>query len=117
MVSVERIYQHIRKDKKEGGNLYLYLRYQLKYLKCSVSEKYEVIKNKKSIGLRPKIVLTNEEFGHWEIDLSIGAEHKGAILMLVERKTKFLQMVKLKGKNTKELVQATINLLLPYKNG
>jgi IS30 family transposase len=51
--------------------------------------------------MRPEIVLTNQEFGHYEIDLIIGAEGKGAILTLVERKTKFLFMEKLKGKNAK----------------
>jgi len=116
MVSVERIYQHIRADKKNGGKLYKQLRHQLKHRKRPVSGKYEVIKNKKSIETRPEIVLTNQEFGHYEIDLIIGAEGKGAILTVVERKTKFLFMEKLKGKNAKELAKSMVNMLLPYKN-
>ena len=67
--------------------------------KRPVSGKNEIIKNKKSIETRPEIALTNEELGHFEIDLIIGAEVKGAILTIVERKTKFLFMEKLKGKN------------------
>lgn len=55
-------------------------------------------KNKKSIDNRPKIVLTNEEFGHFEVDLIVGTERKGSILTIVERKTKFLLMQKLRGK-------------------
>jgi IS30 family transposase len=66
--------------------------------------------------MRPEIVLTNQEFGHYEIDLIIGAEGKGAILTLVERKTKFLFMEKLKGKNAKELAKSMVNILIPYKN-
>jgi IS30 family transposase len=116
MVSVERIYQHIRTDKKNGGKLYLQLRHQLKHRKRPVSGKYEIIKNKKSIETRPEIVLTNQEFGHYEIDLIIGAEGKGAILTIVERKTKFLFMEKLKSKNAKELAKSMVNTLLPYKN-
>lgn len=115
MVSVERIYQYIRDDKKKGGNLYQYLRHQLKHRKRPVSGKHEVIKNKKSIDLRPEIVLSNEEFGHFEVDLIIGAEQKGAILTIVERKTKFLFMKKLKGKNAKELAKSMIDILIPYK--
>ncbi|MFB9121611.1 IS30 family transposase [Bergeyella porcorum] len=57
MVSVERIYQYIRNDKKNGGKLYKYLRLQLKHRKRPISGKHEVIKNKKSIDLRPEIVL------------------------------------------------------------
>lgn len=117
MVSTERIYQYIRKNKKDGGKLYLHLRHQLKHRKRPVSGKKEVIKNKKSIENRPEIVLTNQEFGHYEIDLIIGAEGKGAILTIVERKTKFLFMEKLKGKNAKELAKSMVNTLLPYKNG
>lgn len=116
IVSVERIYQDIRQDKKDGGKLYMQLRHQLKHRKRPVSGKHEVIKNKKSIETRPEIVLTNEEFGHFEIDLIIGAQAKGAILTIVERKTKFLFMEKLKGKNAKELAKSMVNTLLPYKN-
>ena len=116
MVSVERIYQHIREDKEKGGNLYQHLRHKLKHRKRPVSGKHEVIKNRKSINLRPKIVETNEEFGHFEVDLIIGAEHKGAILTIVERKTKFLIMSKLSSKNAKNLSKLMIDALLPYRN-
>ncbi len=115
-VSVERIYQYIRLDKKNGGKLYLQLRHQLKHRARPVTGKYELIKDKISIEKRPQIVLTNQEFGHYEIDLIIGAEGKGAIVTIVERKTKFLFMEKLKGKNAKELAQSMINIMLPYKN-
>ncbi|MFJ1322950.1 IS30 family transposase [Capnocytophaga canis] len=116
MVSTEKIYQYIREDKEKGGDLYQYLRHQLKHRKRPVSGKKEVIKNRKPIRLRPEIVLTNEEFGHFEVDLIVGAEHKGAILTIVERKTKFLIMRKLSGKNAKSLAKAMIYALLPYKD-
>ncbi|CEN51559.1 transposase (fragment) [Capnocytophaga canimorsus] len=75
-----------------------------------------MIRNRKPIRLRPEItVLTNEEFGHFEVDLIVGTEHKGAILTIVERKTKFLIMRKLSGKNAKSLAKAMIYALLPYK--
>ncbi|WP_392419727.1 IS30 family transposase [Capnocytophaga canis] len=116
MVSTEKIYQYIREDKEKGGDLYQNLRHKLKHRKRPVSGKKEVIKNRKPIRLRPEIVLTNEEFGHFEVDLIVGAEHKGAILTIVERKTKFLIMRKLSGKNAKSLAKAMIYALLPYKD-
>ncbi|CEN52560.1 transposase (fragment) [Capnocytophaga canimorsus] len=115
MVSTEKIYQYIREDKEKGGDLYQNLRHKLKHRKRPVSGKKEVIKNRKPIRLRPEIVLINEEFGHFEVDLIVGAENKGAILTIVERKTKFLIMRKLSGKNAKSLAKAMIYALLPYK--
>lgn len=55
-----------------------------------------MIKDRKSIELRPEVVLSNEEFGYFEVDLIIGAEHKRAILTIVERKTKFFNNEKVK---------------------
>ncbi|MFJ1354119.1 hypothetical protein ACILDV_08420 [Capnocytophaga canimorsus] len=34
-----------------------------------------LIRNRKPIRLRPEIVLTNEEFGRFEVDLIVGTEH------------------------------------------
>jgi IS30 family transposase len=115
MVCKERIYRYIRKNKKEGGKLYLHLRHQLKHRKRSLSGKHEAIKNKKSIELRPEIVETNTEFGHYEIDLIVGPENKGAVLTIVERKTKQLIMEKLRGKKASELANSLVNALLPFK--
>lgn len=116
IVSIERIYQYIREDKKKGGQLYRHLRHELKHRKRPVSGKHQVIKNKKSIEDRPQIVETNEEFGHYEIDLIVGAENKGAILTIVERKTKQLFMEKLRGKTADDLTKTLLNLMLPYKD-
>ncbi|CEN50563.1 conserved hypothetical protein [Capnocytophaga canimorsus] len=114
--NLDSIIKYIREDKEKGGDLYQYLRHKLKHRKRPVSGKKEVIKNRKPIRLRPEIVLTNEEFGHFEVDLIVGAEHKGAILTIVERKTKFLIMRKLSDKKAKILAKAMICTLLPYKD-
>lgn len=74
------------------------------------------IKNKVSIDLRPDLINNRERFGDFEIDTISGKENKGAIVTLMERKTNFLIMEKLKkGKNTKELARVVVRLLLPYK--
>jgi len=117
MVSHERIYQLIRRDKQEGGDLYKHTRHRLKHRKRPVGGKQITIKDKVSIDDRPAIVNEKMRFGDWEIDTIIGEENKGAIVTIVERQTGFLFMRKLpKGKGAKGLANLVIDLLLPYKN-
>jgi len=117
MVSHERIYQLIRKDKQEGGTLYKHTRHRLKHRKRPVGGKKVVIKDKVSIDDRPAVINNKLRFGDWEIDTIIGEENKGAIVTIVERQTGFLFMKKLpQGKVAKGLARAVIDLLLPYKH-
>lgn len=117
MVSVERIYQFIRKDKGQGGNLYKHLRHQLKHRKRPVGGDTKVkIKDRTSIDQRPEKANNRTEFGHWEVDLIEGKNHKGFMLTLTERVSKQLMMCYLpKGKNAKGVAKAMIDILLPYK--
>jgi IS30 family transposase len=115
MVSHERIYQYIRRDKAQGGTLYKHLRHRLKHRKRPVSRQV-LISDKVSIEQRPEIINRKGRFGDWEIDTIVGKEHKGAILTVTERRSGFLLMKKLpKGKNAKALAMELFYLLLPYK--
>jgi len=115
MVSHERIYQFIRKDKKEGGKLYQELRHQLKYRKRAVGKHYPIA-NRVSIDERPEIVDTKERFGDYEMDTIVGPNQQGVILTLTERKTNFIIMKKLElGRNAEGLKNQIIDLMLPYK--
>ena len=115
-VSHETIYKIIRKDKIEGGTLYKHTRHKLKHRKRSVGKKI-TIKNRVTIDQRPEIVNTKERFGDWEIDTIVGENNRGAIVTLVERKTSFMMMEKLKhGKKAKELTKTVIRLLIAYIN-
>jgi len=117
MVSHERIYQYLRKNKAQGGALFKHLRHQLKHRKRPLSGKQETIKDKVSIDFRSDIINNKERFGDWEIDLIIGKDGKGAILTIVERMTAFVLIRKLPfGKNAEELAKIVIDLLLPYKD-
>ena len=116
MVSFERIYQYVRKDKLNGGNLYKNMRHKLKHRKRPIGEDRIHIKNRVSIDERPRIVNLKERFGDWELDLIVGPNNKGAILTITERTTNFFMMNKLPyGKNSKELSKVLIEMLLPYK--
>lgn len=117
MVSHERIYQLIRKDKQEGGTLYKHTRHRLKHRKRPVGGKKIVIKDKTSIDQRPIIVNERGRFGDWEIDTIVGKGNKGAIVTIVERQTGFLFMRKLEqGKSARALAETVINMLMPYKS-
>lgn len=117
MVSFERIYQLIRQDKTQGGMLWTQTRHKLKHRKRPLNGKQVNIKNKVSIELRPAIVDTKERYGDWEIDTIIGENQKGAILTIIERKTGFMLMEKLKfGKQAAGLAKAAIRMLFAYKN-
>ena len=69
------------------------------------------IPNRVDIAERPPEVDTRETFGHWEGDTIIGAHHQGAIVTLVERKTRqgFCCHV---SRRTKERVAAGIIAML-----
>ena len=117
MVGKTTIYEFIHQDKKKGGDLYTYTRHKLKHRNRELYNYKEKIADKKSIDERPAIVSQKTEFGHWEIDLIVGAGNKGAILTLVEMTTKMLLMRKLKeGKKAKSLADELIDMTLPYKN-
>lgn len=117
MVSHERIYQFIWEDKKQGGTLYKDLRTcDKKYRKRYGSGKASRgIVNRVSIEERPGIVDQKLRFGDWEIDTIIGKNHKGAIVVIVERKSGFFLMKKLNGKDATALAKAVVRLLAPFK--
>ena len=118
MVSHERIYQFIWEDKRRGGTLYNHLRTgNKKYRKRYGSGKASRgIVNRISIEKRPEIVDQKLRFGDWEIDTIIGRNHKGAIVVIVERKSGFFLMKKLNGKDAAALAKAVIRLLAPFKS-
>jgi IS30 family transposase len=117
MVSHERIYQYVLKDKQSGGFLFRHLRTGQKIYKKRYGSKDRrgVIPNKISIDDRPEIVQNKERAGDFEIDLIIGANHKGALLTIVDRKTSFVLIEPLKSKGAEEVTKALYNALIPYK--
>ena len=113
-ISHTRIYQHIWDNRHQGGSLYNHLRHRGKkynYKRKGRSGRGS-IPNRVDIALRPKIVERKTRLGDWEADTIIGKAHKGAIVSLVDRKTKFTQLRKVEGKTAKAVTQAVISSLL-----
>lgn len=116
-VSVERIYQHIWKDKKQKGTLHEYLRTGGKrYRKRGNSKDSRgIIKDRIPIEQRPIEVTQKERFGDLEIDTMIGQNHKGAIVTINDRATGMLKMKKVETKEAEAVKNATLELLKEWK--
>ncbi|MFH0957596.1 MAG: IS30 family transposase [Pseudomonadota bacterium] len=114
-ISHEWIYQHILADQQDGGNLYTHLRCQKKrrkrYGKHDCRGK---IPNRVSIEARPAIVEQRERLGDWEIDTMIGKGHRGALVSLVERTSRFTLLQPVDQCLADLVSRATISLLRPY---
>lgn len=112
-LSPETIYQFILKDKRNGGDLYRYLRHQAKpYRKRYASKDYRgKIPGRVDISERPSVVDKRSRVGDWEADLVIGKGHKGAIVTLAERRSRLYLALPIAHK-TKELTTAAITALL-----
>ena len=118
MVSLTTIYKYISEDKKNGGFLWKYLRHgHKKYRKpygSGASTKH--ISSRVSIDDRPEVVDEKSRIGDWEIDTVIGKNHKGALITIVERKSKFLVMRMCKTKHAIPIANKIIDMLKPYKD-
>ncbi len=112
-VSIERIYQFVWQDKKEGGDLYLHLRTRGKKYQKRGSKKAGrgFIPNRVDISQRPTVVDKKQRIGDLEIDLIIGKGHKGALLNINDRSTGMLKMGHILSKEAKDVELKTKELL------
>jgi IS30 family transposase len=59
-------------------------------------------------------VETKTRIGDWEIDTVIGKNHKGALVTIVDRVSKFTLIKKVDSKQAQVVTEATVTLLTPY---
>jgi len=117
-VSHERIYQHIWQDKKQGGDLYRNLRIagvkkrRKRYGKKDWRGK---IPNRVDIDQRPAIVEKKTRIGDWEADLVSGVHHRGFLVTLVERTSKYTLIGQVKQKTAADVTAEIVRLLAPSK--
>lgn len=117
-LSHERIYQHIWADRRAGGDLYSHLRqaHKKRRKKYGSKDKRGQICNRVSIDQRPDIVDEKSRIGDWEIDTVIGQNHKGALVTIVDRKSKFTLIKRVETKHADGVTAATTTLLKPYRD-
>ena len=114
-VSHEWIYHYILADKQAGGNLYTHLRCHIKRRKrYGMVDRRGRQSNRISIEERPKIVEQRERLGDWETDTMIGKGHAGALVSLVERKSRYTLLQPVTQRLADFVAQAIISLLNPF---
>ena len=117
-ISHEAIYQHIYTDKRSGGQLHQHLRSQKPRRKryASGQERRGTLKNRVSIDERPKIVDEKTRIGDWEGDTVIGKNHKGGLVTLAERKSRYVLAGHIPTKHADGITAVITGLLAPYKD-
>jgi len=117
-ISPERIYQHILQDKIKGGDLYLKLRIagkKRKRKRYGIKDLRGKIPNRVDIDQRPVLVDKKTRIGDWEADLVSGAHHRGFLVTLVDRKSKYTLIGHVKQKISGDVKKEIIRLLTPHK--
>ena len=117
-VSHERIYQHIWRDKREAGQLYKHLRIagtKQRRKRRNSKDSRGTIPHRVGIEKRPHIVDQKKRIGDWEGDTMIGAHHKGALVTLVERKSKFTLIGKVRRPTAEAVKQKIVRLLRRHR--
>ena len=116
-ISHERIYQYIYADKRSGGDLHSHLRCQkARRLRYGAYDRRGIIPNQVSIEARPAIVASRRRLGDWAGDTVIGKGHRGALVTLVERKSRYT-VIQAVPRKTAEAVRAAVRQgLAPYRD-
>lgn len=112
-ISHETIYRYIWRDKRNGGDLWVNLRgaQKRRRKRYRAYDSRGRLANKRNIADRPPSVKGRRYFGHWEIDTVMGRGSTDCIVTLVERKTGFSAIGKLKDCSTASLNKKTKMLI------
>ena len=114
----ETIYRYIYTNKKNGGKLYTYLRHKNKkyHHRSNDYRSRGTIIDRVMIGKRPKIVEKKSRIGDWEIDTVVGKDHKGFLVTVVDRKSKFVIIKNVPTKEASVVTEALIEMIYPIKD-
>ena len=113
----ETIYRYIYANKKNGGKLYKYLRHRNKkyHHRSNEYRSRGTIIDRVMISKRPKIVEKKNRIGDLEIDTVVGKNHKGFLVTVVDRKSKFVLIKKVPTKEAQIVTDALIEMIQPIK--
>lgn len=111
-ISRESIYRFIRRDKREGGELFRSLRQAANWRKRHKgAERRGQLKGKRHISERPASVESREEIGHWEMDTIVSAVDSHCVVTLVERATGCVLLGKLRARSVAETNRRVLGLI------
>jgi IS30 family transposase len=110
-VGKDAIYSYVKSV--HGRNLEKFLWYKGKKWKSKHYSKVTQLKDRMFIDQRPKYIEKRRFFGDWEADFIVsGRKGKGALLVFVERKSRYVLIFKLEDRKV-----ATINYILHTLTG
>ena len=114
-ISYEAIYMHIYRHRQTSLNkkLIKLLPYQKSQRRRANAKTKRGSKIKDIINIkeRPKHIENRQEIGHWEGDLVIGKGQKSAIGTIVERKSRYLCIIKLKDRKSTTVTKQFAKIL------
>ena len=117
-ISHEAIYQWIWANKQHQGKLYRYLKRHGRTYRKRISSYRDrgQIRHRVDIDQRPKIVEQRSRVGDWEIDSIVGKGHRGAIISMVERNTRFTKIIKVNDRKAARVAASLVKQLRKFKS-
>ena len=112
-ISHATIYRYVWYDQFNGGYLYTHLRQagKVRRKRYRRADSRGVLPNKRHISQRPPGAENRSRIGHWEIDTMMGANDHHCIVTMVERKSKYTLIGKLRARTTAQLNRRVIKLI------
>lgn len=113
-VSHESIYRFLERDRACGGNLFKLLRRQTRVRRRRFPRlpRHSLADYYRNIADRPKAAEMRLERGHWERDTMFGKSRTSSLLVMVDRKTRFCRLLKLKTKMSDEVLERTVQVIV-----
>jgi len=107
------IYRQIRRDRRKGGQVFKHLRQANKKRRKGYGhpDSRGLLRGKRNISERPRVANNRKEKGHGEGDLVRGHKGQGWILTVIDRKHRYLDIKKLRGKSSKEVNRKLIRII------
>ena len=104
-ISHETIYRYIWRDKRLGGQLFRHLRHAVKQRRkrYGAYDSRGIMSGKRLIDDRPLSAHNRSRKGHFEVDTIMGRGSKHCAMTLVDRKTGYLIIRKLRRRTTDEV--------------
>ncbi len=111
-ISRETIYRYLAADRQAGGRLGQLLRGSRKQRRRRVgSVRRRGLRLGRPLESRPARVATRREIGHWEVDTVLGGRGRACIVTLVERKTGYVLIGKLRARTAAAFTARVVALV------
>jgi IS30 family transposase len=112
-ISHETIYRHVWRDRILGGSLHTCLRGARKRRRkrYAAYDSRGRLAGKRHISERPVAAELRSEIGHWEIDTVIGKGDHHCLVTVVDRKTGYLVIGKLRARTKEHTNRRTLRLM------